>query len=114
MGVELKGASVDQDSSTETVPSDIDEDCWQEVFVRQLSSGRRWKDILQDEFNKRMFLDHSDAIYLCQKAQAEAYEKVLDMLGENPRKNNAQTVNKIQSLIDDLWEKDISGLGLPR
>ena len=87
----------------------FENDTWKTVFVQQVSSGRFWKNLLKDDFNQRFFLDREDAIYICKKAQADTYEKIIkDLKG----KVDKEIIDKLKQDVEDLWKKDDSMLGI--
>lgn len=85
-----------------------DNDTWKDIFVRQVASGSRFKSIFKDEFDRHKFLDRSDAVWLCKKAQAEAYESVIEDL---QGKVDDSIIKDLEAKIDQLWKTDISALG---
>jgi hypothetical protein len=88
----------------------MEKDTWKDFFKRQVGTGKFWKKLLGDEFERRSFLDRSDAVFIYEKAQADAYENVMSKLKD---KINETEMNEIQSLIDELWENtDDSALGM--
>jgi len=87
------------------------EDTWKEVFVRQIGSGRFWKNLLQNDFEYRRFLDRSDAVYICKKAQSDAYDNVINILIKDIIVNKDSIIS-IRNLKDELWNDDDSALGM--
>jgi hypothetical protein len=88
----------------------MEKDTWKDFFKRQVGTGKFWKKLLGDEFERRSFLDRSDAVFIYEKAQADAYENVMSKLKD---KINETEMNEIQSLIGELWENtDDSALGM--
>lgn len=80
---------------------------WETIFARQISSGKFWKNLLKDDFEKRFFLDREDAVYLCKKAQSDTYEKIInDLKG----KVDKSIIDKLEKDIEDLWTDDNSKL----
>ena len=86
------------------------EDTWKDIFVRQIGSGRFWKNLLQEDFDIRRFLDRSDAVYICKKAQSDAYDKVIDILCKDII--NKDMIISIRILKEELWNNDDSSLGM--
>ncbi len=85
------------------------DESWKDVFTKQVSSGRYWKNLFKDEFDRHQFLDRSDAVYICKKAQADAYQNVINKL---QGKIDDDSLNKIKQILDNLWETDDSALGM--
>ena len=74
---------------------------WQETFKRQSDSGKFWKNIHKDEFERQKFLMRSDAHYLCYKAQSD----VLKKLAKKLKKQNVDEsiIEEIKKLENELW-----------
>ena len=53
---------------------------WKDIFAQQTDCGKFWKELHKEEFDRHSFLDRSDALYICKKAQADAYENVIKKL----------------------------------
>jgi len=87
------------------------EDTWKDFFVRQVGSGRFWRNLLKDDFESIKFLDRSDAVYICKKAQSDAYDNVINILNGDISINE-DIVISIKNLKDKLWESDDSALGI--
>jgi vacuolar-type H+-ATPase subunit B/Vma2 len=87
------------------------DESWKKVFTRQIGSGKYWKNLFKDEFERHQFLDRSDAVYICKKAQADAYENVINKL---QGKIDDDSLNEIKQILDNLWEDDDSALGMIR
>ena len=85
------------------------DESWKDVFNKQVSSGRYWKNLFKDEFDNHKFLDRSDAVYICKKAQADAYENVINKL---QGKIDDNLLKEIKQILDNLWENDDSSLGM--
>jgi len=81
---------------------------WKDDFKRQLGNGKYWKKLLGDDFEKRQFLDRSDAVYICKMARAEAFTQVRNSL--DPVKDKL-TIDSINKMIVELWDQDDSALG---
>lgn len=81
---------------------------WKDFFVRQVASGRYWKNLLKDEFETRKFLDKSDALYICKKAQADTYEHIIEKLTGRIDEN---IIEELKSELQQCWDKDDSALG---
>lgn len=93
----------------QTPPIKNPKESWKDVFVQQIGSGKYWKDLFKDGFDNQKFLDRSDAVHICKKAQADAYQNVINKL---KGKIEDDSLNEIKQLIDDLWNDDDSILGL--
>ena len=87
------------------------EETWKDVFIRQIGSGRFWKNLLQQDFEFRRFLDRSDAVYICKKAQSDAYNNTIDILMKDMIINKDSIIS-IRKLKDELWNEDDSTLGM--
>ena len=87
------------------------EDTWKDIFIRQIGSGRFWKNLLNNDFDDRKFLDRSDAVYICKKAQSDSYDNLIEILNTDDGINNEIIIN-IKNLQYKLWNTDDSGLGL--
>ena len=85
------------------------DESWKKVFTRQIGSGKYWKNLFKDEFERHQFLDRSDAVYICKKAQADAYENVINRL---QGKIDDNSLNEIKQILNNLWESDDSSLGM--
>ena len=81
---------------------------WKDFFVRQSASGRYWKNLLKDEFETRKFIDRSDAVYICKKAQADTYEHIIAKLSG---KVDESIISELKQELAQHWDKDDSGLG---
>jgi len=80
---------------------------WKDFFVRQTASGRYWKNLLKDEFERRKFIDRSDAVYICKKAQADTYEHIIAKLSG---KVDESIIEELKNELQQHWDKDDSGL----
>ena len=85
------------------------DESWKKVFKTQVGSGKYWKNLFKDEFERHQFLDRSDAVYICKKAQADAYENVINKL---QGKIDDDSLNEIKQILNNLWESDDSSLGI--
>ena len=88
-----------------------DQDTWKDVFRRQVSTGNYWQKLFKEEFDRHQFLDRSDAVYICKKAQADILQEVIDSLDKNKDK---LIINDINDMIKKVWKsasKD-SALGM--
>jgi len=81
---------------------------WEDCFLRQVDRGSFWKKLHGDECDRQTFLMRSDALYICKKAQADAYENVIELLDEE---NDKESIKKINKIIAELWNNDDSALG---
>ena len=87
------------------------DESWKNIFTRQVSSGKYWKNLFKDKFDRHQFLDRSDAVYICKKAQADAYENVINKLQGKIEDN---LLKEIKQILDNLWDNDDSALGMIR
>jgi len=87
------------------------EDTWKDIFIRQIGSGRFWKNLLNNDFDNRKFLDRSDAVYICKKAQSDAYDNLIIILNKDYDIDKEIIIN-IKKIQFELWNTDDSGLGL--
>lgn len=78
-------------------------DTWKDVFRRQMVSGKFWSNLLKEEFNRRIFLDRSDAVYICKKAQADAYENVISKFDGEV---SSDIIDELREMINELWNSD--------
>jgi chromosome segregation ATPase len=106
----LKLRLSDVRSSQTKIIQESDES-WKNIFTKQVSSGKYWKNLFKDEFDRHQFLDRSDAVYICKKAQADAYQNVINKLHG---KIDDDSLNEIKQILDNLWEDDDSALGMIR
>jgi hypothetical protein len=84
-----------------------EDETWQDVIRKQTDSGKFWKNLFKDEFEKHSFLDRADAVYACKKAKAEAFHEILELqITEDLKKT-------IEEKIEKLWKDDDSAVGLP-
>lgn len=90
--------------------SSIKEDSWKDVFIRQTASGRYWKNLFKEDFEKHKFLDRSDAVWICKKSQSDGYDNIIELLDDQV---DEKIIDKIKKLRDELWEdQDDSALGM--
>lgn len=82
---------------------------WRDVFCNQVDDGKSWKSLFVEEFERHQFLDRSDAVYICKKAQADVYEDVLNKL---EGKVDVAIINELKKALDNHWKKDDSALGM--
>jgi hypothetical protein len=87
----------------------MENETWKEAFCDQVDDGKFWKNLFKDEFDNHQFLDRSDAVYLCKKAQADAYENIISKL---EGKVSDDIINDIKQILEDNWNKDDSTLGM--
>lgn len=85
------------------------DESWKDIFKIQVGSGKYWKKLFKDEFERHQFLDRSDAVYICKKAQADAYENVINKL---QGKIDDNLLNEIKQILNDMWNSDDSLLGM--
>jgi hypothetical protein len=89
----------------------MEKDTWKDIFCRQVSTGKYWKNLFNDEFEKHQFLDRSDVVYICKKAQSEVYEDIIKKL---EGKIDVTIMNELKKLLGEHWVKDDSALGMIR
>jgi hypothetical protein len=106
----LKLRLSDVRSSQTKIIQESDES-WKNIFTKQVSSGKYWKNLFKDEFDRHQFLDRSDAVYICKKAQADAYQNVINKLQGKIEDN---LLKEIKQILDNLWDNDDSALGMIR
>jgi len=87
----------------------MEKETWRDVFCRQVSTGKYWKNLFQNEFEKNRFLERSDAVYICKKAQADAYEDIIKKL---EGKIDVSVMNELKQNLGKHWAKDDSALGI--
>ena len=89
----------------------MDKETWKEVFCRQVSTGKFWKNLFKDEFDKHQFLDRSDAVYIGKKAQADIYEAIIAKLDNNEYND---IFAELKQELADHWKvsSDDSALGM--
>lgn len=82
---------------------------WKDVFCNQIGDGKYWKKLFNDQFENHQFLDRSDAVYICKKAQADAYENIINKF---EGKVDVAVMNELKQILDEHWKKDDSALGM--
>ena len=82
---------------------------WKDVFCNQIGDGKYWKKLFNDQFENHQFLDRSDAVYICKKAQADAYENIINKF---EGKVDVTVMNELKQILDKHWKKDDSALGM--
>jgi hypothetical protein len=88
----------------------IRSEIWAHIFVRKSSSGRYWKELFGDDFDKQRFVDRSDALTIIKTAQRDTYTNVLNILEVNGV--NQDVIAEVRSEMEMDMEKDNSGLGM--
>lgn len=63
---------------------------------------------MKEEFERRKFIDRSDAVYICKKAQADTYEHIINKLSG---KVDQSIIDELNNELQKHWDKDDSGLG---
>lgn len=81
---------------------------WRDVFIKQVSSGRFWRNLFKDNFDNHKFLDRCDAVYICKKAQSDVYDKLIKKFSVSKL---VTIVQELENEKDAMWREDISGLG---
>jgi hypothetical protein len=87
----------------------MEKETWQSVFIKQVDSGKFWMNLFKDEFDKHQFLDRSDVIHLCKKAQADIYENIIELFRG---RIDDSMILEIENVIRKNWDNDESGIGL--
>lgn len=82
---------------------------WKGVFCKQVGTGKYWKNLFKDEFDKHQFLYRADAVYICKKAQADCYENIINKL---EGKIDVAIIDELKQVLDEHWKNDDSALGL--
>ncbi len=108
---ESENLNISDVRSSQTKIIQENDESWKNIFTRQVSSGKYWKNLFKDEFDRHQFLDRSDAVYICKKAQADAYENVINKLQGKIEDN---LLKEIKQILDNLWDNDDSALGMIR
>jgi len=85
---------------------------WKDVFCQQVDCGKFWKNLFKDEFDSHAFLDRSDAVYICKKAQADVYESTIEFLEDMGGDVDPKIVKELKKRLEEHWEKDDSTLGM--
>jgi hypothetical protein len=106
-----KNLNISDVRSSQTKIIQESDESWKNIFTKQVSSGKYWKNLFKDEFDRHQFLDRSDAVYICKKAQADAYENVINKLQGKIEDN---LLKEIKQILDNLWDNDDSALGMIR
>lgn len=79
-----------------------DEITWQELFKKQTDSGRFWKNLHKEEFDKEKFLMRSDAHYICYKAQSDILKNLsLQLIAQGV---TDEIIEKIKKIENELWQ----------
>ena len=86
-------------------------DTWKDVFCRQVDTGKFWKNLFKDDFEKHQFLDRSDAVHVCKKAQSDAYENVINKL---EGKVDDSVLTELKEMLEQHWKdaSEDSALGM--
>ncbi len=82
---------------------------WKDFFVRQTASGRYFKNLFKDEFERHKFIDRSDAVYICKKAQSDIYDSIIEKF---KNRVDEDIINELKNDLEKHWKSDDSGLGL--
>jgi len=82
---------------------------WKIIFINQLSTGCFWKRLFGDGFNNHLFLDRSDAVTICKKAQSSVYEGIINDL--KGRVDNS-IIEELELKLKLHKDKDMSFLGM--
>ena len=82
---------------------------WKDIFKRQLGSGKYWNELFKEDFDGQKFLDRSDAVYICKKAQADTYKSIIDKIKGDV---DDDIIEKLEKDLEDLWNTDDSALGI--
>ena len=82
---------------------------WKDIFCRQVSTGRYWKNLFKDEFDKHKFIDRSDAVVICKKSQSDVFETIINKL--DGRIDNS-ILSEIKQMLVEHLDSDNSSLGM--
>lgn len=83
---------------------------WKDIFVRQVSTGRFWKKLFKDDFERQEFLGRSDAVYICKKAQSDVYDTLIKRCKLSHQLE--KFTGELEKMKEELWKEDISDLGM--
>lgn len=89
----------------------MEKETWKDVFCKQIGCGKFWANLFKDEFNEHQFLYRSDAVYICKKAQADAYENIINKFHG---KINLTLMNELNQILEQHWKNDDSALGMSK
>ncbi len=81
---------------------------WKDIFRNQVASGKYWKH--SHDFDKKRFLERSDAVHICKKAQSEVYEDVIEHLIDMG--GNSRIIEELETRLEKHWTQDNSALGM--
>ncbi|MCK9445681.1 hypothetical protein M0Q50_02185 [bacterium] len=87
----------------------MENETWKDIFCNQIDTGSFWKELLRNEFDNRQFLDRSDSVYICKKAQSDAYENIIKLLDGRVDKS---IIEDIENVLKEHWKSDDSALGM--
>lgn len=89
----------------------MEKDTWKDIFCRQVSTGKFWKNLFKSEFDERTFLDRSDAVHICKKAQSDTYEAIISKLDGRV---DESIINELNKDLEEHWSdsSDDSALGM--
>lgn len=86
-----------------------DDTNWTDIFIEHTASGKRWKEIFGEEFDKHKFLSRSDATTIVKRAIIETILKCLHSVGD---KMSDSERHKLMKHLHDAENMDISALGM--
>jgi len=92
------------ENSDDKITSEI----WKNTFRNKSASGRYWRELFNEEFETKKFLDSSDAVSICKTAQRDVYENIINEL--EIYDVDSFVVEKIKSLQQEMEDEDNSGL----
>jgi len=75
---------------------------WQDTFRQQTDSGKFWKNLHGDDFERQQFLMRSDAHYICYKAQSDILKKLAKRLKKNGV--DETVIEEIKKIENELWQ----------
>ncbi len=78
-----------------------DNQTWQETFKRQSDSGKFWKKLHGEDFDRQSFLMKSDAHWLCYKAQSNALIALAKKLRQQGVEDSI--IEEIKKVENELW-----------
>lgn len=75
---------------------------WQGLFKRQTDSGRFWKELHGDEFERQSFLMRADAHHICYKSQSDILKKLAKRLKKQGV--DEKVIEEIKKIEHELWQ----------
>ena len=87
----------------------MEKETWKDIFCRQVSTGKYWKNLFKDEFDKHKFIDRSDVVVICEKSQSDVFETIINKL--DGRVDNS-ILSEIKQMLVEHLDSDNSSLGM--